>query len=91
MSTARISAFQGCEYIGNATQRTGKDYYGFIAQEDTVVAELLGGAGTSVATNYVTEIGLTGITLKQGALIVIPFGQTIKTLTLTSGSIIAYK
>ena len=90
MSNRRVTAFQGCELIANTTARTNKAYYAFIAQEDTVVATLAGGVGDSTATNYITTIGLSGATLKQGALIVVPEEETIKNLTLTSGSVIAY-
>jgi hypothetical protein len=54
------------------------------------VATLAGGNGSSTATNYITTIGLSGKTLKQGALITVPYEETIKNLTLTSGSVIAY-
>jgi hypothetical protein len=55
-----------------------------------LVATLAGGNGSSTATNYLTTIGLSGKTLKQGALITVPYEETIKNLTLTSGSVIAY-
>lgn len=89
----RVTAYQGCEYVGDTDARTSKIYYAFIAQEDTVVATLTGGLSSTTdnSTNYLTSIGLSGKTLKQGALIVAPEGEVFKSLTLTSGSIIAYK
>jgi hypothetical protein len=86
----RLESFQGSELIADTDARTGKAYYGFIAQEDTVIATLAGGVGSSTSTNYLTTIGLSGKTLKQGALITVPYEETIKNLTLTSGSVIAY-
>jgi hypothetical protein len=86
----RLESFQGSELIADTDARTGKAYYGFVVQEDTVVATLAGGNGSSTATNYLTTIGLSGKTLKQGALITVPYEETIKNLTLTSGSVIAY-
>lgn len=93
MSSSRLIAGGGCDYIGDTDARTSKQYTSFIAQEDTVVATLTGGTENSTAngTNYLTNIGLSSKTLKQGALIVAPIGEVFKSLTLTSGSIIAYK
>lgn len=96
MSLSRISGAQGCELIADTTERTGKAYFGFIVQEDTVVSKVNGGvftasAGQATNRDYKTEIGLTGKTLKQGALIMISEGEVITNLKLTSGSVIAYK
>jgi hypothetical protein len=42
----RLESFQGSELIADTDARTGKAYYGFIAQEDTVIATLAGGNGS---------------------------------------------
>ena len=91
---SRLISANSCELIADTAARTGKKYFGFIAQEDTVVSVLNGGpTGVTQATNrnYLSEIGLSVKTLKQGALIVISEGEAITNLTLTSGSVIAYK
>lgn len=90
MLVQRIAAAGGCELIADITQRTGKDYFAFIAQEDTVVSILNGGVFPATNRDYVSEIGLSGKTLKQGALIVVREGERITNLRLTSGSVIAY-
>ena len=79
--------------VANAGVHTGVNAYAFIAQEDTVITVLLGGnASTGVATdNYLTSMALSGITLKQGALIQAPAGELFQSITITSGAIIAYK
>ena len=87
----RVSAFQGCELIADTTARTGKVFYGFIVQEDTIIATLTGGTSGETSTNWLTLIGLSGKTLKQGALILVPLDNYITNITLTSGSVIAYK
>ena len=90
----RLTAGGGCEHIADTSTHSGKEFYAFIAQEDTVVATLTGGAGDSQLsppTNYLTLIGLTSKTLHQGALIVCPANEYFETIKLTSGSIIAYK
>jgi hypothetical protein len=37
-----------------------------------------------------TSLGLSGVTLKQGAFICVPDGTYISSITLTSGSVIMY-
>lgn len=91
MSMNRLSASGGCELISTTAAQTGKFYTALVVQEDTVIATLAGGAKGSTATNFITDIGLSGKTLKQGALIVAPDSQFFSSLTLTSGSVIAYK
>lgn len=91
MSMQRLSASGGCQLISTTDAQTGKFYTAFVVQEDTVVSVLAGGEKGSTSTNFITEIGLSGKTLKQGALIVAPDSQFFSSLTLTSGSVIAYK
>ena len=89
-NSLRLTANGGCEYIDNTNARTGKKYYCFIVQADTVVGTLTGGFAPDTTTDYLTSIGLSGKTLKQGAIITVPAGNKITALTLTSGSLIAY-
>jgi len=86
----RLTANGGCEYIDNTDARTGKKYFCFIAQADTVVGTLTGGYAGDTTVNYLTSIGLGSKTLKQGAIIYAPGGAVFTNLTLTSGTIIAY-
>lgn len=90
----RLTAGGGCELIADTTLRSNKKYYAFIVQEDTVVHTLTGSSEDVVPsppTNYLTTIGLSGKTLKQGALIVAPINEAFTEFKLTSGSVIAYK
>ena len=64
----------------------------FVVQEDSIISVLTGG-DSSVAANdidYKTSMGLSGVTLKQGALIVAPRGESFQSMTIDSGSIMAY-
>ena len=67
--------------------------YAFVVQEDTVLSLVKGGdASTAVDTDdYLVSMALTGITLKQGALIQAPAGELFQLITITSGSLIVYK
>jgi hypothetical protein len=67
--------------------------YAFVVQEDTVLSLVKGGdASTAVDTyDYLVSISLTGVTLKQGALIQAPAGELFQLITITSGSLIVYK
>ena len=92
VNPSRLIGTFGSKYL-NAVAHTGVNAYAFIAQEDTVITVLLGGnASTGVDTdNYLTSMSLSGITLKQGALIQAPSGELFQNITITSGSLIAYK
>jgi len=64
----------------------------FIVQEDTVISVLTGG-DASISENsidYKASMNLSGVTLKKGALIVAPVGEAFKSITIDSGSIMAY-
>jgi hypothetical protein len=74
---------RGCKVLGIATHTSLKGY-AFIAQEDTVVTVFTVGATDSLA-----DYGLS-TALKAGAYIVVPSGEAITAITLTSGSIIIY-
>lgn len=93
MSDLRITANGGSKHINSADgAQTLQGLYAFIVQEDTVITVLAGGAtSTATGTNFLTAQGLSGKTLKQGALIMVPDGFVINSITLSSGSIIAYK
>ena len=55
----------------------------FVVQEDSIISVLTGG-DSSVAANdidYKSSMGLSGVTLKQGALIVAPRGESFQSIT----------
>ena len=91
MSQQRLSAWQGCTYQDGTATSGSIECYAFIPNEDTVVATLTGTSQGNTAFNYLTSIGITGKTLKQGTLIICPIGEKFTTITLTSGSIVRYK
>ena len=80
-----ISGFTGCKVISNTSANTGR-FQGFVVNADAVVSACLDENSASL----MTSIGLTGVTLKQGTFISVPEGKYISSITLTSGSIVAY-
>tara|TARA_R110001606_G_C15252436_1_gene637520 strand:- start:785 stop:1045 length:261 start_codon:yes stop_codon:yes gene_type:complete len=74
---------RGCKVLGIAAHASLKGY-AFIAQEDTVVTVFTVGSTDSLAA-----YGLS-TALKAGAYIVVPSGEAITAITLTSGSVIVY-
>jgi len=74
---------RGCKVLG-ATAHTNLKGYAFVAQEDTVVTVFTVGSTDSLAA-----YGLS-TALKAGAYIVVPSGEAITAITLTSGSVIIY-
>jgi hypothetical protein len=87
MSTALdfMSGFTGCKVVSNTSANTGR-FQGFVVNADAVVSACLDEAGASL----MTSIGLTGVTLKQGTFISVSGDKFISSITLTSGSIVAY-
>jgi len=87
MSTATqfMSGFTGCKVLSGTGANTGR-WQGFVVNADAVVSAALDRNGASV----MTSIGLTGVTLKQGTFISLPDGDWFSSITLTSGSIVAY-
>lgn len=81
----------GSKYLSSGTY-TDVNSNEFIVQEDTVISVLTGG-DASISENsidYKTSMNLSGVTLKKGALIVAPVGEAFKSITIDSGSIMAY-
>jgi hypothetical protein len=75
----------GCQVISNTSANTGA-FQGFVVNADAVVAQVLNESGT----NITSALGLTSVTLKQGMLITAAKGAYFSSITLTSGSVIAY-
>jgi hypothetical protein len=84
-STQFMAGMTGCKVISNTSANTGR-FQGFVVNADAVVSAALDKAGSSV----MTTVGLTGVTLKQGTFISLPDGDYFSSITLTSGSIVAY-
>jgi len=81
----------GSKYLPSGTY-TDVNSNQFVVQEDAVISVLTGG-DASIAENsidYKTSMNLSGVTLKKGALIVAPVGEAFKSITIDSGSIMAY-
>jgi hypothetical protein len=80
-----MSGFTGCKVISNTSANTGR-FQGFVVNADAVVSAILDENSVSL----MTSIGLSGVTLKQGTFISVQEGKFISSITLTSGSIVAY-
>lgn len=75
----------GCQVISNTSPNTG-GFQGFVVNTDCVVTQVLDKDGT----NLTSSLGLTGVTIKQGMLITAAKGSYFSSITLASGSIVAY-
>jgi len=80
-----MSGFTGCKVISNAEANTGR-FQGFVVNADAVVSAIL----DENAASILSTIGLSGVTLKQGTFISVAEGKYISSITLASGSIVAY-
>lgn len=79
------AGYTGCKVISNTSANTGT-FRGFVVNADCVVTACLDQASASL----MTSLGLTGVTLRQGGFICVPDGTYISSITLSSGSVIAY-
>jgi hypothetical protein len=79
------SGLTGCVVISNTSANTGA-FQAFVVNADAVVAQILNPAGTDITS----ALGLSGVTIKQGMLISAAKGSHFSSITLTSGSIVAY-
>ena len=89
----RLTGIFGSKYLEAVTAHTSVSAYAFIVQEDTVIGVLTGGDASEAKNDidYEATMNIDGITLKQGALIQAPAGELFQSITVTSGSVIAYK
>ena len=84
-SNSFSAGFTGCKVISNTSANTGV-FRGFVVNEDAVVSAIL----DENASSILSALGLSGVTLKSGAFISVADGSYISSITLASGSIIAY-
>lgn len=75
----------GCKVISGTSANTGA-FQSFVVNADTVVTQVLDPAGSDITSS----LGLSGVTIKQGMLISAAKGSHFSSITLTSGSIVAY-
>ena len=91
---AQLAASNGSFLIADTNARTGRNNYAFYVREDTVVSVMTGvilsDTGAPPNVDFKSTLGITGKTLKAGDLFIVPSGQRINAITLTSGSIIVY-
>ena len=84
-SNSFSAGFTGCKVISSTSANTGA-FRGFVVNSDEVVSAILNSSGASI----LATIGLSGVTLAQGTFISVADGDYISSITLTSGSIVAY-
>ena len=75
----------GCRVISGTSAVVG-GFQGFLVNDDSVVSSILDKDGIDVTS----ALGLSAFTLKQGTFVSIPAGNCFSSITLTSGSVIAY-
>jgi len=76
---------KGSKVISGTSPVTGSFQY-FVVNSAAAVSDILDQNGNSL----MTSLGLTGVTLATLSKITVPQGTTISSITLSSGSVIAY-
>jgi len=84
-SNSFSAGFTGCKVISNTSANTGT-FRGFIVNDDALVSAILDQDGVSI----LSALGLGSVTLRSGTFISVADGSHISSITLTSGSIVAY-
>jgi hypothetical protein len=84
-SSSFSAGYTGSRVISGTSPVTGK-FRGFVVNENCVVSAILDKDGNSI----LSSLGLSGVTLNTGVYICVPDGNWISSITLTSGSIVAY-
>lgn len=84
-SNSFSAGFTGSRVISNTSANTGT-FRGFVVNFDCVVTACLDKDGNTL----MATLGLSGVILNQGAFISVADGDFITSITLSSGSIIAY-
>jgi len=82
-----IAGYTGCKVVSNTTPTTG-NWRGFSVNAACVVTALTGVDQSGNAVNFLTQIGLAGVTLSAGSVITVVDDSAITSITLSSGSVI---
>jgi len=81
----KLIGANGCKFIDSASGAvTGEKFYMIVVNEDAVLTVLSGDT-----ENYLTTIGLSGKTIKQGAILTIA-KEAFENITVASGSVMGY-
>lgn len=81
----KLIGTRGCKVLTGTGAHTSLTGYAIIVQEDTVITTFEVDGVDNLAT-----FGLSGATLKAGAYIVVPSGEAITAITMSSGSVVIY-
>jgi hypothetical protein len=81
----KLIGSRGSKVLTGTGAHTSLTGYSIIVQEDTVITTFEVDDSDALAA-----YGLSGATLKAGAYIVVPTGDNITAITMSSGSVIIY-
>jgi hypothetical protein len=86
--SSKLIGENGCVFIDNSV--TNDNIYSIYVQEDTVFSVLTEGNLSGAGADAMTVMNLTGKTIKAGVILT-PFKEVFKNVSLTSGAVIGYK
>jgi len=81
----KLIGTRGCKVLTGTGAHTSLTGYAIIVQEDTVITTF-----EVDGVDNLAAFGLSGTTLKAGAYIVVPSGDAITAITMSSGSVVIY-
>ena len=88
-SMNKVAASGGSKYFNGAI--ANESLTSFYVREDTSITVLSGTDGAGTTVDWLTFLGISGVSLLAGDLFIIPDGCKITTGTVASGSIIGYR
>lgn len=88
-SSNKVAASGGSKYFNGAI--ASENLTSFYVREDTSITALSGTDGAGTTVNWLTQLNISGVTLKAGDLYSVPNGCKIVSGTVSSGSIIGYR
>nr|WP_298655704.1 hypothetical protein [uncultured Flavobacterium sp.] len=89
-SMNKVAASGGSKYLG-AAAFSGESFTSLYIREDSTISALSGTDGAGTTVNWLTQFGISGITLKAGDLYIVPDGCKIVSGTIATGTAIGYR
>lgn len=89
---ARLGGLAGC-YHNSGTLSSGTvEFFAFVPDQDTTITALSGqDSKTGAIKNFLTDMNLSGKTLKAGSYYACAAGEKMMSMTVTAGACVLYK
>lgn len=90
VSLNQMAALGGTKIYNDTSPHTGLSVNALQFRESSTITTLSGVDPNGDVVNFVTEFNISGVTLGTVDLLIVPKGYKITTITLATGSVLAY-